>query len=108
MTSKKIPQSVRQDVWNTYIGDSVGKIKCFLCEQTDISPFQFHCSHVIPISKNGPSSVDNLRPLCSVCNQSMSTMNMIEFAQKFHPKSRIYFLEKSIAKNIKNFCNTFF
>ena len=29
MTNKQIPQSVRLEVWNTYIGDHVGKNKMF-------------------------------------------------------------------------------
>ena len=90
MTNKQIPQSVRQEVWNTYIRDHIGKTKCLVCEQTDISPFQFHCGHVIAKSKNGTCDVSNLRPLCSVCNQSMGSQNMIIFAKKFHPKSRVH------------------
>ena len=90
MTNKKIRRSVRQKVWNTYIGDHIGKTKCLLCEQNDISAFQFHCVHVIAQSKNGTSAVTNLRPLCSVCTQSVSGYNLIEFARKFHPQSRIH------------------
>ena len=99
MTHEQIPESVRQEVWNTYIGDHIGKTKCVVCEQTDISPFQFHCRHVIAKSKNGTCDASNLRPICYVCNQSMTTQDMMEFAQKFHPKSRVH---QTFKKNKEN------
>ena len=99
MTNKKIPQCVRQQVWNSYIGDDIGKTKCLLCEQNDITPFQFHCAHVIAKSRDGKCDVSNLRPLCSVCNQSMTFHNMIEFARKFHPQSGIHQTFEKIMEN---------
>ena len=99
MTNKNVPQSVRQQVWNTYIGDHIGKTKCLFCEQNDITPFQFHCVHVIAKSQNGTFDVSNLRPLCSVCNQSMTCHDMIAFARKFHPDSGIH---ETFGKIIEN------
>jgi len=34
---KNIPKTVKEAVWNTYIGDSFGKIKCPLCQMNDIT-----------------------------------------------------------------------
>ena len=75
------------------------KTKCLVCEQTEISPFQFHCAHVIAKCRNGTCDVSNLRPICSVCNQSMGSQNMMEFAQKFHPKSRVHQTFKTNKEN---------
>ena len=90
MTNKKIPANIRQTVWNTYIGENIGKIKCPMCQQNDIQPFQFHCGHVIARSKGGQVDASNLRPICSLCNNSMYNHNMIEFAQAYYPNSPLH------------------
>ena len=39
----------------------------------------FHCGHVISEADGGPTTVDNLRPVCATCNLSMRTQNMEKF-----------------------------
>ena len=39
----------------------------------------FHCGHVISEAMGGPTTVDNLRPVCATCNLSMRTQNMEKF-----------------------------
>ena len=90
MTNRKIPINVRQTVWNTYIGEDIGKIKCPLCQQNDISPFQFHCAYVIARSKGGSCDASNLRPICSVCNHSMYNHDLIEFTKTYYPNAPIH------------------
>ena len=104
MTNKKTPANIRQTVWNIYIGENIGKIKCPLCQQNDIQPFQFHCAHVIARSHGGSMDVSNLRPICAVCNNSMYNHNMIEFAQTYYPNAPIHetFLNRSIIFNKKS------
>ncbi len=51
MINKQILKSVKQEVWNTYIGPDVARTKYLFCQQTNISTFQFHCSHIIATSK---------------------------------------------------------
>jgi hypothetical protein len=100
--NKKIPAIVRQNVWNIYIGAHIGKTKCLLCQQNDIEPFQFHCAHVIAQSKGGSDQVQNLRPICSLCNQSMSNHNLIDFAKKYYPNSPIHQTFKNYLPSIIN------
>jgi hypothetical protein len=59
--NKKIPAIVRRTVWNTYIGEHIGKTKCPLCQQNNIQQFQFHCAHVIAKSQGGSDHISNLR-----------------------------------------------
>lgn len=78
-TRRKIPHGVRTDIWNKYIGEEIGKHKCLCCKRTTISQSEFHCGHVISVHDAGPDTVDNLRPICSKCNRSMGTKNMIDY-----------------------------
>jgi len=81
-----IPKSMRIAVWNTYIGETVGKTKCPICWQMDITQMNFHCGHVVAEANGGKVSIDNLRPICASCNLSMRTMNMHEFANMYFPR----------------------
>jgi hypothetical protein len=45
-----------------------------------VTQHNFHCGHVIAEANGGRIHVENLRPICSVYNNSMGTMNMKEFA----------------------------
>lgn len=77
-----IPRAVKNAVWIKYVGEEVGNTKCFVCNLKTISQMTFHCGHVIAEANGGQIHIDNLRPICSTCNQSMGTMNMDEFRNK--------------------------
>lgn len=79
----RIPASLKKLVWNTYIGESVGSSKCLCCNYTMIQQIDFHCGHVVPEAKGGPTTVENLRPICAQCNLCMGTANLEEFKRKF-------------------------
>lgn len=68
---KKIPKALREAVWTTRAG-RVFERKCFTswCPNT-ITVFDFQTGHNIPESKGGPTTIDNLIPLCGRCNSSM-------------------------------------
>lgn len=89
-TNKTIPAIVRFKVWNTYVGEHVGKTLCPLCQLNDIHPLKFHCAYVIAKSNGGSDEVENLRPICSGCNQSMSNYNLYDFAKKYFPNAPIH------------------
>ena len=75
---QKIPAALRVAVWNKYCGE-VYKTKCFVrCGET-ISVHNFECGHIIAESKGGLTRISNLRPICSRCNASIGTDNMIDF-----------------------------
>lgn len=79
---KNIPATVKRLVWNTYIGEEIGKAKCLCCNVTDITQLSFHCGHLIAESNKGETAVYNLRPICQNCNSSMGTTNMEDFMKK--------------------------
>lgn len=79
---KPIPSTVKRLVWNTYIGEEIGKAKCTCCNVTDITQMSFHCGHIISEANGGEITVQNLKPICQNCNSSMGTINMNDFIKK--------------------------
>jgi hypothetical protein len=76
---KQIPKAVKREVWNKNIGEEIGKSKCKCCEKADISQLNFHCGHIQSEANGGEIHVNNLLPICEVCNKSMGTKNLYEF-----------------------------
>ena len=76
---KTIPSTVKKLVWNTNIGEEIGKTKCLCCRSTDITQMSFNCGHIIAEVNGGNTIVSNLKPICQNCNSSMGTKNMNEF-----------------------------
>jgi len=74
----RIPQALRQQTWIRHFG-KVYKHKCHVKWCTNnITVFNYECGHNIPLSKNGPTVLSNLRPICSTCNKSMSNTYTID------------------------------
>ena len=76
---KTISSTIKKLVWNTNIGENIGKSKCMCCNSTDITQISFHCGHIIAESNGGETTVSNLKPICQNCNSSMKTKNMYDF-----------------------------
>jgi hypothetical protein len=68
---KTIPVALREQVWLNHCG-RVFEHKCSTpwCKNI-ICVFDFESGHNIPESKGGPTTLDNLVPLCRRCNNSM-------------------------------------
>ena len=84
--SKNIPTSVRMQVWGKYIGLKHGLSNCWCCKTIPISQFNFECGHVVSRKDNGLTNIENLRPICGLCNKSMGTENMLHFMKKYDIK----------------------
>ena len=78
---KSISATIKKLVWNTNIGEDIGKAKCLCCKSTDITQLSFNCGHIIAESNGGDTIVSNLRPICQNCNSSMGTKNMNDFME---------------------------
>lgn len=76
---KPISSTIKRLVWNTHIGEEVGKAKCMCCKTTDIVQISFNCGHIIAEANCGETIVSNLKPICQNCNSSMGIKNMEEF-----------------------------
>lgn len=78
-----IPKSVKTIVWNTYIGCDIVKHNCICCKKVHITNTNFHTGHVQSEKNGGTLEISNLRPICSACNHSMGTENMIDHVKKY-------------------------
>jgi hypothetical protein len=79
---KKIPPNFRMLVWDKNIGLDKGKSLCLCCKKREITQMDFHCGHIISEANGGKLHVDNLLPICAVCNYSMGTENLYVHQQK--------------------------
>ena len=68
----KIPKAVREQLWLRDVG-KVFESKCMTswCKNK-MTLFDYQCGHNIPESKGGKTALENLVPICSRCNLSMS------------------------------------
>lgn len=74
-----ISKVLKNIVWDKFIGVQCGFAACYLQCGNNIRQSHFECGHVISRNHNGPNICDNLRPICSNCNKSMGSKNMIMF-----------------------------
>ena len=79
----KIPSKVRADVWNTYQDQNMAIGKCCCCKRATIKQADFEVGHVVAEACGGTMEINNLRPICSVCNKSMGRLNMVEYVKRY-------------------------
>jgi 5-methylcytosine-specific restriction endonuclease McrA len=79
---RNISKNLKDLVWESYIGDDIIKHKCLCCKIRLIKNTDFHCGHIIPESKGGKETIENLRPICSKCNLGMGSQHMIEYIKQ--------------------------
>ncbi len=78
-TKQMIPKSVKASIWSKYIGVSINEINCPIGCGNKINANNFEAGHIIAESKGGKLTLENLRPICGVCNKSMNNKNMLEW-----------------------------
>ena len=83
----KIPRALREQVWLISVGKFYEQ-KCIIdwCNNM-MNVFDFHVGHNIPESKGGSTTIENLKPICSRCNSSMSNNYSIEEWSKMGKES---------------------
>jgi hypothetical protein len=79
---KTLCKTLKVKVWDTYIGKEKGIAKCWCCDNNEIDSKHYECGHIVAKSQGGENCVENLRPICSLCNKSMRTKNMLEFMKE--------------------------
>jgi hypothetical protein len=78
-----IPRAVKNCLWINYFGDKRIGI-CACCQREPITINNFHAGHIKSEREGGTTTLDNLAPVCPLCNSSMGTMHMMEFINKYN------------------------
>jgi hypothetical protein len=86
MKRKTIPKTLKNQVWDKYIGQEKGLGKCYCCSKT-IDSKNFECGHVRAVKKGGTNTLNNLRPICGCCNKSMGVEDLEVFKENYFPNS---------------------
>jgi DNA segregation ATPase FtsK/SpoIIIE-like protein len=85
VVKSNLPKTIKSMVWNKYIGKEKGIGKCYVCSE-DLDSKHFELGHIQAKAKGGSDEIDNLRPICSLCNKSIGTKNMDEFKKTYKLK----------------------
>ena len=65
--------------------------------KNEINVFDFHVGHDVPESKGGELDINNLKPICTRCNLSMSDNYTIqEWSKLSKPKKHVLVVLSSI------------
>lgn len=92
---QSIPKKLKQLVWDSYIGNEKGIGICQCCQKESIAQMSFHCGHIISEFNGGKLNVNNLKPICSLCNGSMGKMNMDEYMEKIGVLDKKYTIKQN-------------
>lgn len=82
---KSIPKSLKILVWDKNIGKEKGIGECNVCK-SEIDSKNFECGHIISVKEGGDTNIENLLPICSSCNKSMGTENLMIFKERYFSK----------------------
>lgn len=87
---KKEPicKTARNVLWYIHYGD-VRTAKCKCCLVEDISLSCYHVGHVIAEANGGKTSMENLLPMCMLCNTSIGKQNVNDFIKKWNLHFRL-------------------
>ena len=80
---ENIPKTVRNALFINYFGNN-REGKCQMCKRETISISCFQAGHIISEANGGKVTLDNLRPVCQLCNTSSGKMNMDAFISKYN------------------------
>lgn len=77
---QRIPKSLRRKVWEKRCGTAL-QGKCYACHD-ELSYDCFDCGHVVAVVDGGASALENLEPVCRVCNVDMGVTNLHDYRSK--------------------------
>lgn len=60
---------------------------CVYCDE-DLTQGEIHLDHVIPESKGGPTTLDNLQVTCRKCNTAKGVLTESEFMSKLRQRAQ--------------------
>ena len=95
-----LSKALRDKSWDTHIGSDWGNVYCIVCRHSLINQKHFEAGHIISRKNGGTDTIDNILPICSLCNKSMGATNMNEFIFNNFPNHINDFRTKTYKKVI--------
>jgi len=80
---RPIDKNTRSLVWQTYIGKSKPRGKCYCCKTRIIYHDDYQVGHNKAKARGGSDHISNLRPICGPCNRGMRTMTIEQYKRKY-------------------------
>ena len=80
---KELPTQIQRRVWNTHVGINVAVDRCRCCEEGEINNIKFAVGFLQDAHEGGTLKVDNLRPICEACDESIGSMSINEYASTY-------------------------
>jgi 5-methylcytosine-specific restriction endonuclease McrA len=81
MKKQRIPVNIRRMVIER------DGLRCVYCDE-DLTDQEIHLDHVIPESKGGPTTYDNLQVTCRKCNTSKGILTEEEFVRRLRTRAQ--------------------
>lgn len=81
----KITKGKRRQVWAKRNNKKM-EAPCFVCTQ-NIDYDSFECGHIDAIFWGGNNDINNMEPICGVCNRDMGIENLYEYKNKMFPEN---------------------
>ena len=77
---ERIGKRKRRDVWGKVNSDTMNG-KCYVCENK-LDFEEFECGHIVSVFYGGTTNIDNLQPVCKICNQDMGIEHLEEYRKR--------------------------
>lgn len=81
MLKQRIPKNIRRIVLER------DGYHCVYCDE-DLTNEEIHLDHVIPESRGGPTTIDNLQVTCRKCNLAKGVLSEEEFVDKLRTRAQ--------------------
>ena len=78
---RNIPKSLKKSLWKKYFTMECGKALCPLNCGQYITQIDFEAGHIISRKNKGTNKLDNLMPICRLCNGSMGCINLPDYVK---------------------------
>lgn len=99
---EQLPKTVRNALFINYFKDS-RKGMCMCCKREEITLGNFQAGHIVAHVNGGTNTLDNLVPICTLCNLSMGTMNLNDFIKKYNLHHGLDMTTLEFKKTLINF-----
>jgi hypothetical protein len=79
---KTFPKTMRMMLWSKYFPDNTMLGKCSCC-QSQVDYNLFELGHIISVLNGGTNTLENLVPICGMCNKSCGGKNLTDFCTDY-------------------------